>query len=295
MTNTLHSEMLNRFRKGNVHDPYGVLRSELAERFRGRKPATFGAEILNMQPSVRAAFVNYISPFEGKTNFMYTDSKGLVTTGIGNLIDPVSVALTVPWKNPDGSLADSETVQAEWQLVKNSFPGVQSFADESITKLRISEQDIQNLVESRLKDDEFYLMGQLNYPGYTDWPADAQLGLLDMAWNMGAGFNFPKFKAAANAQDFATAAVESHCSNCDAKRNAAHGLQFNNAAQVVSQGLDRSVLYYPSTPVTTPSGGRIGGVVAVIAAASIGILYHEEIGEFGRKVYSKIRKGSVVT
>ena len=248
-----------------------------------------------MQPSVRVGFIPFITPFEGKTNFMYSDSKGFVTTGIGNKIDPVSVALAIPWKNADGSLADSNTIQTEWQLVKSSFPKVQSFADEGITSLRINEQDIQNLVETRLKQDEFFLMGGTNYPGYTDWPADAQLGLLDMAWNMGPGFNFPKFKAAANAQDFATAAIESHCSNCDSKRNAAHVLLFNNAAQVVAQGLDRSVLYYPGSPSSTPSAGRIGGVVAAVAALGIGVLYHEEIGDFGKKVYEKIRKGHMST
>ena len=46
-----------------------------------------------MQSAVRSAWRRFNEPLEGLTDWMYLDIKGLVTTGMGNLIDPVESAL----------------------------------------------------------------------------------------------------------------------------------------------------------------------------------------------------------
>ena len=57
-----------------LHGPVGGARREAARQ---------------MRPSVFAAFPGFITRFEGRLPFMYLDTKGLVTTGVGNLIDPL--------------------------------------------------------------------------------------------------------------------------------------------------------------------------------------------------------------
>ena len=51
-----------------------------------------------MHPAILAAWQTFNTPIEGMVPFMYLDTKGLVTIGMGNLIDPISVAVTLPFK-----------------------------------------------------------------------------------------------------------------------------------------------------------------------------------------------------
>jgi GH24 family phage-related lysozyme (muramidase) len=52
----------------------------------------------NMHASAQAAWQTFITGHEGNVAHMYLDTKGLVTIGIGNLIDPISLALTLPFQ-----------------------------------------------------------------------------------------------------------------------------------------------------------------------------------------------------
>src|SRR5690606_6058570 len=58
------------------------------------------------------------SPLEGRVDCMYLDVKGLVTVGVGNLVDPVHLAERLPFRRPDGSLATREEIRAAWHTVK---------------------------------------------------------------------------------------------------------------------------------------------------------------------------------
>jgi hypothetical protein len=49
-----------------------------------------------MQASVRAAWCDFNRSLEGWVSWMYLDVEGLVTTGMGNLIDPVEAAFPLP-------------------------------------------------------------------------------------------------------------------------------------------------------------------------------------------------------
>ena len=46
-----------------------------------------------MNDSVLTTFPSFTQQFEGRIPFMYVDVKRLVTTAVGNLIDPLSTAL----------------------------------------------------------------------------------------------------------------------------------------------------------------------------------------------------------
>ncbi len=211
-----------------------------------------------MYQSVRDAFYDFNAPLEGVITWMYLDIKGFVTIGVGNLIDPINQALALPFEYEDEpeSFVTSDEIREAWETVKSNqslrFEGTKAFKD--LNNLRLSEAAIRSLVDSRLTANETFLKGA--FPDFENFPADAQLGLLSIAWAMGAGFakKFPKFRSACISQDWDTAAAECSISEVGnpgvIPRNKANRTLFSNAARVVelseSYGYQLDTLYYPT-------------------------------------------------
>ena len=205
-----------------------------------------------MHASVSAIFPEFSRRFEGYVHFMYLDIKGLVTIGIGNLIDPEASAHDLPFTDKvTGARATPEQIGAEWRKIKH-MPELAKKghrACEPITELRLSDEAIASLVRRRLAGNEALI--KKTFHDWDQWPADAQLGVLSLAWAVGAGFSakFPKFAAACHARDWAGAAE--HCKLREAgnpgviPRNQANLMLFGNAREVVTQKLDTSGLFYP--------------------------------------------------
>ena len=118
---------------------------------------------------------------------------------------------------------------------------------QKITKLHLSPEGLESVVLGKLATVDAY-MGQ-RWPEYETWPADAQLGVLSMAWAMGSAFYFPHFSAAVRVQDFATAATECRMDDTHNRgltpRNAANRLLFQNAAAVLASDADPDLLRWP--------------------------------------------------
>jgi len=217
-----------------------------------------------MYQAVSDHWIHVNAPLEGVLPFMYLDSKGYVTTGMGNLIDSPEAAMALPWHTSSGARASNAEIREAWERVKlrsDLAPtGGGSFA--GVTSLRLSERDINETVKAKLEEIERDLLGA--YPTLDNWPADAQMGVLSMAWAMGAGFpkRFPKFSHAVNAllPDFELAAVESRMVD-PIPRNAVNRTLFENAAYVLQRNLDPSKLYYPNVLVkgSRTSGSSGGG------------------------------------
>ncbi len=208
-----------------------------------------------MRASVAAAFHAFNRRFEGEIAWMYPDIEGLITTGVGNLIDPIDQALGLPWQRiADGQPADRDAVAAEWRRMKAdaTLPQRGAPAARRIATLELSAAAIGELVERRLQADLAALRGQPDFAGFDGWPAPAQLALLSMAWAQGAGFQrWPRFRAACRAGDFDAAAAECRLDERGnpglAPRNAANIALFHSAAQVVADGDDRDALSLPPT------------------------------------------------
>jgi GH24 family phage-related lysozyme (muramidase) len=220
-----------------------------------------------MRDSVRNNFIAFSAPFEGRIDYMYLDVKGLVTTGVGNLIDSVAAAQALPWQvGKDGPAATADQVKAEWEMVKSRQDLKNTLADKAfkpITSLRLSEASIDALILAKLDANEPVLKRTPEFSTFDSWPADAQLGLQSMAWGMGAGFamegRWPNFRAAVAAGNWTSAAA-----NCDMSttgnpgvipRNAANRQLFTNAQRVINEGLDPDVLLYPVGSVPGHGGG----------------------------------------
>jgi hypothetical protein len=217
-----------------------------------------------MFPSVQSAFRAFNEPFEGCVPYMYLDVKGLVTVGVGNLVDPVQLAQALPFRfksrpgiaNP-GALATKDQIAADWAKVKGNL-GVahDAFtAFDPLTELELSDDAINSLILTRVTDNEGFLKQQPWFKDFETWPADAQLGLLSMAWAMGPAGpgQFPHFRAACQGMDFNTAGAQSQMDTTQnpglVPRNKANAVLFSNAAVVLAGeaqgGFQRSVLYYP--------------------------------------------------
>jgi GH24 family phage-related lysozyme (muramidase) len=219
-----------------------------------------------MFAAVQSGFPAFSARFEGRVPYMYLDVLGLVTVGVGNLADPVATAQALPFQFKNrpgiaapGSPATRDQIAAEWQRLK-SDPTLKTrghLACEPITELELSDDAIDSVILDRLAKNETFLKSQQWFPSFDTWPADAQLGLLSMAWAMGpAGPGaFPNFRAACQRFDFTGAATE--CKMNEAgnpgliPRNQANVTLFNNAAMVLAQEnqgrIQRQNLYYPTT------------------------------------------------
>ncbi len=234
-----------------------------------------------MRQAVLNAFIAFNVRFESNVPYMYLDSHRkvdgtldpFVTTGVGNLIDPVELALALPWKRVNatqyplpfrekGAAATRGEITAEWNRVKMSTSRATGKTAYWISSanLYLELEDVDKLVLAKMQANEKALRAR--FLGYTQWPADAQLALHSMAWAMGPAFKFPHFETACALFDFATASVECHMDDAHnaglVPRNAANKIMLVNASLVASRGLDRETLYYPRalTPVSADVEGR---------------------------------------
>jgi len=207
---------------------------------------------------------------------MYLDIKGLVTVGVGNLVDPAELAQALPFRFKNqpgvaspGSPATPDQIAAEWRSLKNT-PGLAAMsytACGSITQLELSDDSINSLLLDRVTVNESFLKRQQWFQDFDTWPADAQLGLSSMAWAMGpAGPGaFPHFSAACKSFDFNTAAADCRMNEAGnpglIPRNQANFTLFSNAAIVLAGeaqgGFQRPSLYYPRV-LTTADIGQVG-------------------------------------
>jgi hypothetical protein len=202
--------------------------------------------------SVRDFFPEFSAPLEGRLPYLYQDVKGLVTTGVGNLVDSPEEAAALPFVHKDtGTPATRAEIVAEWHRIKDAPDLAKKghLAAKAIHTLELPDAAIDELVRKRFDVNEARLSAF--FPGWADWPADARLGAHSIAWT-GSFFptRWPGFNTAANAGRWEDAAAQSHLREDGnpglAPRNRANLRLFRNAAAVVGRGLDRSLIYYPA-------------------------------------------------
>jgi hypothetical protein len=183
-----------------------------------------------MRPAAREAFGAEVARWEGRVPHMYLDHKGYVTCGVGNLVDPVSLALELPWVRSDGEVATEDEVRADWARVKALPPALVARRYRDETQLHLTDETIDDLVARRR--DQFWqtLVGYL--PTLESAPAPAQLGALLMAWALGPNFpmKWPRFSTACLTGYWAVAADECEIRGARPERNAHHRGLFLAAA-----------------------------------------------------------------
>jgi hypothetical protein len=219
-----------------------------------------------VRASARDKFVAFSSDLEGSVDYMYLDIKGLVTTAIGILIDPVSYAVTLPWRWKEGTPragehATEQDIRDEWNRIK-AHPYLAHWGHRpaaGLTNLRLGTDGVMEA--TMRKADEFVSHLRARYLEWDTWPADAQLATLSMAWACGPGFwrIFGNLHSALLRKDFAAAAGACGISTAGnpgiIPRNSRNVALYTNAARVMAHGLDADRLWWPGTPTLTPSEG----------------------------------------
>ncbi len=217
-----------------------------------------------MKTAVRDYFITFNRPFEGIVNHMYQDVKGLVTVGLGNLIEPIQLGWDYPWKRKDGTLASQSEYIAEWNIIN----GTESLAKDGWTaatrlcKLHLTDEDVAKLVYQRMDSNEAELKRRVK--NYDSLCADAQLFLHSWAWAVGPAASYPRMLKLINANEFAKATQE-----CDINpkvgtiilRNAANQQLLMNAQRIHVRSsfigdnpayLDPEKLMYPGLDNSSP-------------------------------------------
>jgi hypothetical protein len=223
-----------------------------------------------LKPAVQAAFIAFTEPLEGRVPHMYVDILGLVTTGRGNLIDPIDAAVRLPWKI-DGRSATAREIRDDWMTLKSEDdrrvrdgdPKTRPLREmhfkyaAAYTRCRLTDADIDDLTLSKLASNVAYMVAN-HFPEFATWPADAQLAACSMAWAVGPDFprKFPSFRAFARAQQWP--AAEAACKIREegnpgvVPRNKHNRLCLSNAAFVAARNLDPDRLYWPDPAAAAP-------------------------------------------
>lgn len=162
-----------------------------------------------MHPSVEPALFPFFREFEGVRQQMYVDGRGLVTIGVGFMIEPVEVAVSLGlqnWYRLAGSSGPvtRDALADEIREVKSRDPSYQRQFG-----LRADAMGPLCVAEARRRE---HFLVQL-FPDFATYPADAQMGIFCVSWLRSsiAGMmgEFPNFVAHCRARDFRSAGPES--------------------------------------------------------------------------------------
>ena len=192
-----------------------------------------------------SVFLKALKQWEGQHPFMYADTRGYVTTGIGHLLKTPEGALKLPWHHSKtGQPATSAEVRSTFERVrqaavqyKQDHPnakGIPWASCEKLSDLVLPEGLAARLATNRLKTEFLPDLRKL-FPGFDRYPLPAQHAIVDMGYNLGVAklkHEFPAFVAACRAGNFVDAAKESHRSSCREERNQATADLLDQAARL---------------------------------------------------------------
>ena len=170
--------------------------------------------------------------FEGEIQFMYLDTVGKVTVGIGHMIPDVPSAQAIPFiSRGTGAAAAADEIETDFEAVTAAVKGQLPSAYQGITSLNLPTGWATQDASQRLLN-EFLPPLKTQYPGYGGYPQPAQEALLDMIYNLGAGglAKYKQLKAAVQAGDWQEASAQSHRNGIQASRNTWTAQQFLAAA-----------------------------------------------------------------
>jgi hypothetical protein len=205
-----------------------------------------------MHRSASEYFEIVTAAWEGVVPWLYLDVAGLVTIGYGCLVDPLAIAVGLPFvRKLNGTAASRAEIAAEWLRVKAdplaAKAGHRSL--EKSTELRLLDVDITSLLQRRVYANEGILATRFA-PHWDSWPADAQLAVHAWAWAVGVNAHkkFPHMTRALQDRRFTDAANESKISKKNnagvIPRNVGIRAMLSIAADVHTSAGDPSVLHY---------------------------------------------------
>ena len=237
-----------------------------------------------------------LSPrFEGAIPWMYRDSLGvssdperhdplggLVTTAIGVLIDPIEMALPLPWVRAlDGKPATQAEIRADWQAVKRE-PNLNrdgAGRAKALCALRLTSEGVRTVTRNRAAQMAAMLVR--TFPAMVAWPPQARLAVMLHVWAVGTDLptKYPRMTAALRACDWATALAECHISEVNNKGVAPRNVKIKALFTELAAGAQTVP---PEPPPTDPlADGERAAILALNDATTTDSLA-DQMAEFGR-------------
>lgn len=174
-----------------------------------------------------AELLNFFSKSEGNVEYMYLDTKGNVTVGVGMFLPNEEAAVKLPFLK-QGKTATSEDIRTAYRKVKaaQSLAGNGNAAfnpdkKPQFSNLKIAPEKGFEKLKKRLPDDLKSL--RRKFKDFDSFPLGARQALLDMEFNIGptkfSRQKWPSLFAAIDKKDWQKAAQESHRKDVQPERN----------------------------------------------------------------------------
>lgn len=158
--------------------------------------------------------------WEGVIPYLYLDSIGLVTIGVGFMLPNVFAASTLPFVNPAGEPSTQTEIASDFNRVKSLPSNKLPTYYHSFSSPLLPQAEINRLLAANVASFEISLRRM--YPDYDAYPDSVKVGLIDMCYNLGAAklqAQYPKFNRAVQTHNWILAADQCHRNGPSAERN----------------------------------------------------------------------------
>lgn len=174
-----------------------------------------------------------LKSYEGNYSYMYSDSRGYVTVGVGFLLNTASDATRFRfWKRNDKGLAieaTSDEIKQEWSNIHSKPARHKASYYRQFTTMWMADTDINAELQKIV--GQFEAQAKDMFSDWDKFPIPAQLALLDMLYNLGSLSAFPQLVESAKQHDWEACAKECHRSGPSPQRNSGTRNRFVQAAK----------------------------------------------------------------
>lgn len=139
-----------------------------------------GGPVTLLDPAHEADFKAHLITFEGRTDYLYLDSNGCVTIGVGCMIPSPTTCEALAW---EGGMGAAALAVSEWSIVKAAKPGMVASAYARLTTLRLPAVEVDKLLDQRIAGMESDVIHAI--PRISASPQEAVQAVLDMSFNCG--------------------------------------------------------------------------------------------------------------
>jgi GH24 family phage-related lysozyme (muramidase) len=170
--------------------------------------------------------------FEGVVPWLYLDSRGNVTVGVGLMLPNLAAAQALPFCEiaPDEP-ATPEEIEDDFLRVSQMQPDHLPGYYRAASSVFLVDDEINQLLMARIQQSDDELRSQ--FASYDAFPDVVKPALIDMDYNLGESKlhrEYPLLFAAVEAQDWASAALQCSRGGISPSRNAWTKQQFLLAA-----------------------------------------------------------------
>jgi GH24 family phage-related lysozyme (muramidase) len=186
--------------------------------------------------------IAWFKTWEGDYSHMYLDTRSVVTVGVGKALFKDSDATALPFVIriesggrfcAVGRAATAAEITTDFNEVTKQTPGLLAGTYKKYTKCDLPQSSIDELLLKTIQDFDARLRARLT--DFASYPDPAQLGLLEMIYNLGEKglfTKFPTFITYVQAQDWTKASNECKRSGPSKERNDATKALFTKAADI---------------------------------------------------------------